>query len=80
MTGTTTLTVYVEDQNDNAPDIGQVSTPRPVVGPDTPAGSEVLRFALNDPDIGGVAPRVTYVCNDARCNDFEFQQISSESC
>ena len=79
MTGTATLTVYVGDENDNAPDIGAIEPARAVVGTDTRAGDEVFRFQVDDPDLGDDSTSISYICNNAKCREFDFRQISSKS-
>ena len=78
MTGTATLLVHVGDENDNAPEIDAIIPDFPVVGKDTRQGEEVLRFTAKDSDISGQPYKFRYVCNDAKCADFTFQELASE--
>ena len=73
-TGTATLTVTVDDLNDNAPDFVP-PTPRPTVSATALMNSEVARFDIYDPDSEENGPPFTleYICNDPACQDFTLQ-------
>jgi len=78
MTGTATLTVYVGDVNDNAPDIGVIEPSDVIVGTETKIGDEVFRFQAADDDAGDDPIAISYICNNPKCQDFNFRQSNSK--